>query len=84
MLDDVGGAGAETAACAEGTRKRTNDHVDGGGVDILCFGDAAAGAAEDAKGPGLVEDEAEFVAEAEFNLGALLARSSDETRESEG
>lgn len=73
MLYDVGGAGAETAAGAEGTGERTDDHVYGGGVDVLGFRDTAAGAAEDAEGPGLIEDEAEFVAEAEFNLGALLA-----------
>lgn len=84
MLDDVDGACAEAATGAERAGKRTDDHVDGGGVDVLGFGDAAAGAAEDAEGPGLVEDEAEFVAEAEFNLGALLAPSSEETRESEG
>lgn len=70
MLYDIGGAGAETATGAEGTRKRTNNHINGGGVDVLGFRDTAAGAAEDTKGPGLVEDKAEFVAEAEFNLGA--------------
>lgn len=83
MLDDVDGACAEAATGAERAGERADDHVDGGGVDILGFGDAAAGAAEDAEGPGLVEDKAEFVAEAEFNLGALLARSSDKTRELE-
>lgn len=75
MLYDIGGASAKTATSAKGTRKRTNDHINGGGVDILGFRDTATGAAEDTKGPGLVEDEAEFVAEAEFNLGVLLARA---------
>lgn len=84
MLDDVGGAGAETATGAEGAREGTNDHVDGGGVDVLGFGDAAASTAEDAEGPGLVEDEAELVAEAEFNLVLLLARALKQTLESEG
>jgi hypothetical protein len=39
----------------------------------LGFGDTAAGAAEDAVGPGFVEDESEFVFELEFNLFNMLA-----------
>jgi hypothetical protein len=42
----------------------------------LRFGDAAAGATEDAVGPGFVENETEFVLEFEFNLVKVLASSS--------
>lgn len=71
MFYDFFVAGAETASCAERTGERTDDHVDFGCVDVLCFCDAATSAAEDAIGPGFVEDEAEFVLELEFDLSTI-------------
>lgn len=68
MLDNVSGAGAEAATSAEGPTQGTDDHVDGGGVDVLRFRETASGAAQDAEGPSFVENEAEFVAETQFNL----------------
>jgi hypothetical protein len=75
MFDDFFVCGAEAAGCAERTREGTDNHVDFSGVDVLGFGDAAAGAAKDAVGPGFVEDEAEFVLEFEFDLG-IVSRGS--------
>jgi hypothetical protein len=75
VLDDFFVAGAETASSAEGTGEGADNHVDFSGVDVLGFGDAAAGAAKDAVGPGFVEDEAEFVLEFEFDLG-IVSRGS--------
>ena len=68
MLDDLVGAGAEAATCAEGPGEGADYHVDFGRVDVLVLGDTAAGAAQDAEGPCFIEDEAEFVAELEFDL----------------
>lgn len=68
MFYDFVGADAEATAGAERACEGADDHVDLGGVDVLMLGEAAAGAAEDAKGPGFVEDEAEFVAEFKFDL----------------
>lgn len=68
MFDDFVGAGAEATPCTQGTGEGADYHVDVAGVNFLVFGDAAAGATEDAKGPSFVEDEAEFVAEFQFNL----------------
>jgi hypothetical protein len=68
MLDNLLVASAETSSRAERARKRTNDHVYFGGIDVLRFGYATAGAAKDAVGPGFVEDETEFVLEFEFDL----------------
>jgi len=68
VFDDFLGAGAEAAAGAERARERADDHVDFGGVDVLVLGDPAARAAEDAEGPGFVQDEAEFVFEFELDL----------------
>jgi len=79
MFYDFCARGAETAAGAEGAGERANDHVDGGGVYVLGFCDAAAGAAEDAVGPCFVEDEAEFVFEFEFDLEHTQNKISQQT-----
>lgn len=71
MFDDFGGASAEAAASADGMTKGADKHVNGEGVDVLVFRDAAAGTAEDAEGVGFVEDEAVFEALFEFDLGML-------------
>ena len=68
MVDNLLGAGAEATSCAQWAGERADNHVNAGRVAILVLRDAAAGAAEDAKGPGFVEDEAEFVAEFELDL----------------
>ena len=68
VLADFVGGGAEAAAGAEGAGEGADDHVDGGGVDVLGFGQASALAAQHAEGPGFVEDEAEFVEEFELDL----------------
>jgi hypothetical protein len=54
MLDDFFVAGAETASGAERAGEGADDHVNLGGVDVLGFGDAAAGATQDTVGPGFV------------------------------
>lgn len=76
VFNDVYGTGTEAAAGAEGAAEGAHDHVNGRGVDILGFGEAAPGAPEDAKGTSLVEDEAEFVAEAELDLVLLVSGSN--------
>lgn len=76
MLDDFLVAGAETSCGTERARERTDNHVYFCSIDVLRFGDAAAGATEDAVGPGFVENETEFVLEFEFNLVKVLASSS--------
>lgn len=68
MLDDFAVSSAEASSRAQGPRERSDDHVDLCCRDVLRFGYAAAGAAEDAVGPCFVEDEAEFVLEFEFDL----------------
>lgn len=75
MLDDLFVTSAETSGCAERARKRTNDHIHFGGVNVLSFRYTAAGATEDPIGPGFVEDEAELVLEFELNLCMLSAHS---------
>ena len=61
MFYDLGAACAEATAGAEGACEGADDHVDVDRVDVRVFGEAAGGAAEDAKGKGFVEDEAELV-----------------------
>jgi transcription initiation factor TFIIIB Brf1 subunit/transcription initiation factor TFIIB len=68
MLDDLVAAGTEAACRGEGASHTADDHVDLCGVDVLVFGKAAARSAKDGEGPGLVEDEAEFVFELELDL----------------
>jgi len=76
MLNNFFVTSAESSCRAERARKRADDHVYFCGIDVLRFGDAAAGATEDAVGPGFVEDKTEFILEFEFNLHKLLADSS--------
>jgi hypothetical protein len=71
MFNDVGGASAEATSGTERTSKRANEHVDLGGIDVLGFCETATCSAHDAERPGLVEHEAEFVAEFELNLLSL-------------
>ena len=84
VLDDLAVAGAEAAARAERPRERADDHVDGGRVDVLVLGDAAGGAAQDAVGPGFVEDEPEFVAVFELDLGGRFGLEGVYTLEKGG
>ena len=49
-------------------RERADDHVDRRRVGVRGLGGAAARRAEDAVGPGFVEDDAEFVAGFEMDL----------------
>jgi len=76
MLNNFLVTGTESSCRTERARKRADDHVYFCSVNVLRFGDAAAGATEDAVGPGFVEDETEFILEFEFNLHKLLANSS--------
>ena len=73
MLYDLVRASAETTACTKRACERAHDHVDFSGVDILVFGDPAAIPPENAKGPSLVKDKTEFVAEFELDLVGVLA-----------
>src|SRR2546423_15689439 len=52
-------------------RHRADDHVDFSSVHVLVLCDASTGPAQDAEGPGLVEDEAEFIFELEFDLAGV-------------
>ena len=63
VLDDLIGACAEAATCAERTRERADDHVDFVWVDGLEVCQAGATRAEDAVGKGFIEDETELVAQ---------------------
>jgi len=76
MLDNFFVTSTESSCRAERARKRTDDHVYFCSIDVLRFGDAAAGATEDAVGPGFVEDKTEFILQFEFDLDKLLANSS--------
>ena len=71
MFHNLVGADAEATAGAEGAGEGTDDHVHFGGVNVLMLSEAATGTAEDAEGPGFVEDEAELVAEFELDLGGV-------------
>jgi hypothetical protein len=68
MLDDFGGSSAESSTSANWSSERSNKHVYFVRVNVLCFGDTTTSCAEDAVGPGFVEDEAEFVTEFKFDL----------------
>jgi len=76
MLNNFLITSTESSCRAERARKRADDHVYFCSVDVLRFGDAAAGATEDAVGPGFVEDKTEFILEFEFDLEKRLANSS--------
>ena len=76
MLDNLLVASTKTSSRAERASKRTDDHVYFGGIDVLRFGDAAAGATEDAVGPGFVEDKTELILQFEFDLEKRLANLS--------
>ena len=76
VLDHVLGARAEAAARAERAGQRADDHVHLGGVHVLRLRQASAGAPEHAKGPGLVEHEAELVLCLEFDLRVVSIASS--------
>ena len=71
MLDDLVGACAEAAAGAERASERSDDHVYFGWVDVLVLRETTAGTTYHAEGPALVENEAELVAESEFDLESL-------------
>src|SRR4051812_9019159 len=68
MLYNLIRTGTKPASSAEWSRHRADDHVDFSSVHVLMLCNASAGPAQDAKGPCLVEDEAEFVFELEFDL----------------
>ena len=68
MLDDICGAGAESTTCTERAGERTYEHVNLGGIDVLGFSQSATSSTHNTEGPGLVEHEAEFVAELELDL----------------
>jgi hypothetical protein len=76
VLYDFFARGAEAAGCAQGAGEGADDHVNFGGVDVLRFRDAAAGSAEDAVGPRLVEDQAELVLELELDLRLVSVRTA--------
>lgn len=76
MLDDFTTTGAEASTGTERPRQGPDNHVDFGRVHSLLLGDAPSCPAQDAKGPCLVEDEPELVAELELNLCTSL-RSAD-------
>jgi len=76
MLNHFFVTGAESSCRAERARKRADDHVYFCGIDVLRFGDAAAGATEDAVGPGFVEDKTELILQFEFDLEKRLANLS--------
>lgn len=84
MFDDVVAAGAEAAAGAERAGQTADDHVDEGRVDVLVFGEAAAGAAENAVGEGFFEDEPEFVLEFEVDEGREVGDVADVFEEAFG
>src|SRR5271155_3086734 len=67
-------ASTKTTSSAEWSRHRADDHVDFSSVHVLVLCDASTGPAQDAEGPGLVEDEAEFISELEFDLAGSVRR----------
>lgn len=71
MFHDLIRASTKTTSGAEWSRHRADDHVDFGGVHVLVLCDASTSPAQDAEGPGLVEDEAEFIFELEFDLAGV-------------
>lgn len=68
MFYDLGGPDAEATTSADRVCEGTNEHVDAQWVDVLVLGDTTAGAAEDAKGIGFVEDEAVLKSLFKFDL----------------
>jgi hypothetical protein len=68
MFDNILGASTETAAGAERSCERPDDHVHLRGVHVLRFRKASTGSTKHAKGPRLVENDAEFVFLFQLNL----------------
>lgn len=61
MLDHLFRAGAEATSRDQSPGQTADNHVHVRGINVLHLGHAAACGAQDAVGPGLVEDDAEFV-----------------------
>jgi hypothetical protein len=74
MFHDLVRAGTKSTGSAEWSRHSADDHVDFSSVHMLVLCNASTGPAQDAEGPCLVEDEAEFVFELEFDLGGSVRR----------
>lgn len=68
MMNDLLRTSAETTTSDEGSRKRTDNHVDLRGIDVLVLCKTATVSAKDTEGPSLVENQAELVLEFQFNL----------------
>src|SRR5438270_14018922 len=63
-----------TPNTTDSSRHRADDHSDSTSRHVLVLCNASTGPAQDAKGPCLVEDEAEFVFELEFDLEGSVRR----------
>jgi hypothetical protein len=74
MFHDLIRAGTKPTSSAEWSRHRADNHVDFGSVYVLVLCNASTGPAQDAEGPCLVKDEAEFVFELEFDLEGSVRR----------
>lgn len=68
MMHNLLRTSAETTTSDQGAGERTDNHVDLGRVNVLVLSNATASAAENTKRGRFIEDQAELVFEAQFNL----------------
>ena len=64
--------------CAEPVRHRANQHVDGGGGDVVQLRETSASTTDNAKRVGFVEDEAVLIPLVELELGNAISKRYDE------
>ena len=68
MVNDLFGPSTETASSNDGASERTDNHINLRCIDILVLRNATTVASKNTERPGLVQNEAKFVLEFEFDL----------------
>ena len=67
-----------TICCAEPIRHEANQHVDGGGGDVVQLCETSASTTDVAKRVGLIEDEGVLIPLLELDLGNAISKQYDE------
>lgn len=78
VVDNDLRACAEPSCCAEPIRHGADQHVDGGGGDVVQLCETSASTADNAKRVGFIEDEAVFIPLLELELGNAVSKQYDE------
>ena len=79
MLNHYVRAGAEATSGTERPRQRPDEHIDIRNINILLLRHPTARPPQDAKGPGLIEDQPKLIPALEFDLGWPSAGMSPKT-----